>query len=144
MPENVVWYESVLKWGSMAVAGLIGIIWIKNEKRFEDIEKGVKLKADNSKVDVMFLNATESRNTFQKHLLLESKEHEKFVTHDYLEKELKPLIDGIGKRTDKQLEKVDEKLEKIMSQTADVIKRDEYTADNNRIYSKIDGKQDKH
>lgn len=143
MPENTVWYESVLEWGSLFVAGLIGIIWKKNEKRFENLESGLKLKSDKSRVDSMSSNITESMSAFQNHLLLESKDHEKFVTHDYLDRELKPWIEGIGKRTDRQLEKVDAKLEKIMTQTADIIKRDEYTADNNRIYSRIDTKQDK-
>jgi len=143
MPENAVWYEAILKWGSLFVAGMFGVIWKKNEKRFENLESGLKLKSDDSKVNSMNTSVVENRRNFQDHLLADAQEHLRFVTHEYLEKELKPLIDGIGKRTDKQLEKVDAKLEQIMHQTADVIKRNEYKSDINKLHDKIDLKQDK-
>ena len=143
MQGDIVWYESALKWGSLVVAGMFGVIWRKNEKRFENLESGLKLKSDDSKVNSMNTSIVDNRRNFQDHLLADANEHIKFVTHDYLEKELKPLIDGIGQRTDKQLEKVDSKLEQIMHQTADVIKRTEYKADINKLHDKIDLKQDK-
>lgn len=137
----------VLKWLSGVVTVLIGIIWRRNESRFKAIEKKMELKASKSWVEEVDASHDNLKKDFTDHLLANSKEREKFVTydyfHDYVEKELKPMMTGVAQRVDASQKEIKEKLDALLAQTADVIKRPEYKSDITVLHQKIDTKADK-
>lgn len=137
----------IFKWLSGALAVLIGIVWKKNENRFKAIEADMKLKASKSCVDQVDALREDSKKELSKHIIEALKQNEKFITynyfHDYIEKELKPMMTGVANRVDASQKEIKGKLDALLAQTADVIKRPEYKSDITVLHQKIDTKADK-
>jgi hypothetical protein len=134
---------TILKWLSGALAVLVGIIWKKNESRFKSVEESVKLKANKTWVEEIDAAQDNVKKDFTDHLLENQKQLERFVTHEYLEKEIKPWIESIETRIGVTLDKLDLKIEKITDATNDIIHRPEYKSEIGVLYQKLEGKMDK-
>lgn len=141
MPEQIV--SSVFKWLSGVVAILIGIIWRKNESRFKSIEAAVDLRAKKHWVDEIDADLEVHKKEHTALLLASQKEYDRFVTHDYLEKEIKPWIEGAEHRINLSLDKLDLRIEKLTDNSTDLIKRHEYKTEIGVLYQRLEGKQDK-
>ena len=105
-------------WGVILI--LIGYIWKSQRDQIASVAKKVDEHKENDHA-----------------------QHKNFVTYDYLDRELKPWVGDIGNRVDKSLDKLERKIDKVVDQTANVIKREEYKADLNRLYQAIDRKADR-
>jgi hypothetical protein len=145
MPEQIV--SSVFKWLSGGLAVLIGIIWRKNEARFESLESAIGRRATKTWVEEIDAVQDNLKKEFTDHKLTDIQTHEKFITHDYfheyMEREIKPAMQGIATRVDASQKEIKESLKTLLVQTADVIKRTEYRQDLSQLHQKIDTKQDK-
>ena len=60
------------------------------------------------------------------HTLSDVKNHKEFITHEYVKEDIKPWM-----------AEIDDDLKTLISQTADVIKRDEYKKDIGNLYEDI-------
>jgi len=60
------------------------------------------------------------------HITADQEAHTKFVTFTYIKEEIKPLLG-----------RLDEKMDTLVTQTADVIKREEYKTDITSLHNRI-------
>jgi hypothetical protein len=58
--------------------------------------------------------------------------HSEFVTHTYMQDEIKPWLN-----------RIDNKMDMLVTQTADIIKREEYKKDVSAIHDRLNGLQSK-
>jgi hypothetical protein len=145
--SNVAWYEYVFKVFIGVISVLVGILWKKNDSRFTSLETTMILKADKKWIQEIDATQDNLKNDLTGHILDDAREHDKFVSkvdfHAYMEREIKPMVLGIATRVDESQREVKSRLDTLISQTADVIKRPEYKDDLGRLHQKIDTKQDK-
>lgn len=109
MPESTsLSIAAILKYGWLALIGMGAWVW-KN------------------------LASQVNKNTeaLNEHIIEDLKAHEDFITHGYMQDEIKPWLN-----------RIDKKMDKLVTQTADVIKRDEYKSDITALHIKIDAVKD--
>ena len=93
----------LLKYGWVLLIGAIGWMWNRMVGNIDQV------KADLSD-----------------HIMDDLKAHDDFITHDYMQDEIKPWLN-----------RIDKKMDKLVDQTADVIKREEYKKDIGALYSQV-------
>jgi hypothetical protein len=96
------------KWGWVALVGVVVWMWQRLTGRVDDTAEALS-----------------------DHIMDDLKMHDDFVTHDYMQAEIKPWLN-----------RIDSKMDTLVTQTADVIKRDEYKADITALHNKIEAVKD--
>jgi len=104
--------NKIAEWGWLSLLAAIGYIW--------------KLQVGHSKDNADKLKSLEDK--LVEHTIDDANIHQEFVRHTYIESDMKPWF-----------RKLEEKMDTLIYQTADVIKRDEYKQDITSLHEKIDG-----
>lgn len=111
MPENNAGsFVEVLKYGWTL---LIGVVWWMWNRMVGDVDE---LRGE----------LKEQKESISDHIMDDLKSHEDFVSHEYLNSEIKPWLN-----------RIDKKMDTLVTQTADVIKREEYKKDIGALYSQL-------